>query len=298
MSAVGSMSALTFATAQVLRVLPRARISRVMGKLADHLWTEPLGRAVVGLYSRVYEVDFGDCEQRDGWTSFDEFFTRALRAGARPIARDPRTIVSPADGRIESMGRVDESSTFTVKGRPYRVEELVGDAEEARRFAGGFGCVVYLSPRDYHRVHAPIEGTIRRIRSFPGDYFPVNKVGLAHVPNLFARNRRVAIEIDTPPEIGLGRVTVVMVVAMIVGRITVTGIDAWDVPLGDHTFDPPMTVERGGEIGMFHLGSTAVVFIEKKAAGRWMAHEGPIRYGEALVQAPRAAAHASGRAGE
>jgi phosphatidylserine decarboxylase len=294
------MSALSFATAQVIRVLPRAGISRVMGRLADHAWTPGLGRAVVGLYSRFYDVDFGECERRDGWASFDDFFTRALRPGVRPLAADPATIVCPADGRIESMARVDEASTFMVKGRPYRVEELVGDADEARRFAGGFGCVVYLSPRDYHRVHSPIEGTIRRIRSFPGDYFPVNSVGIAHVPNLFARNRRVAIEIDAPPESGLGRVTVVLVVAMIVGRITVTGIDAHDVPLGDHRFETPLRVARGGEIGMFHLGSTAVVFLEKSAAGRWLAAEGGVRYGEALACSPVADASkfASGRAGE
>jgi phosphatidylserine decarboxylase len=297
---IHSMSALTFATAQVLRVLPRARLTRAFGELADHAWAAPVGRAVVGLYSRLFDVDLGDCEQREGWTNFDSFFTRALRPGARPVARDPRVVVSPADGRIESMGRVDDTSTFTVKGRPYRVEELVGDADEARRFAGGFGCVVYLSPRDYHRVHSPVEGTIARVRSFPGDYYPVNSIGLEHVPNLFARNRRVAIEIDTPPESGLGRVTVVMVVAMIVGRITVSGIDAWDVPLGDHRFDPPRKIDRGGELGMFHLGSTAVVFLEKRAAGRWLATEGAIRYGEALACSPReagAAAHANG-AGE
>src|SRR4051812_45233338 len=115
MSWVGSMSALTFATAQVLRVLPRARISRAMGRLADHQWTEPLGRAVVGLYSKLYEVDFGECERRDGWTNFDDFFTRALRPGTRPVAHDPRTIVSPADGCIGSMERVDDASTFMVK---------------------------------------------------------------------------------------------------------------------------------------------------------------------------------------
>jgi phosphatidylserine decarboxylase len=179
-----------------------------------------------------------------------------------------------------------------VKGRPYRVEELVGDAAEARRFAGGSGCVVYLSPRDYHRVHAPVGGVIRKVRSLPGDYFPVNSIGIAHVPNLFARNRRVAIEIDADGD--LGRVTVVMVVAMIVGRITVTGIDSRDVPLGEHTFATPLRVERGGEVGMFHLGSTAVVLAEKRASGRWVAGEGAIRVGEALLEASRE--KANGRA--
>jgi phosphatidylserine decarboxylase len=279
------MSALTFATAQFLRVVPRARVSRAFGRLADVAWSPAVGRAVVGLYTRAYGLSFDDCVESSGWSSFDAFFTRKLKDGARPIDGDARVIVSPADGRIESMGKVDEGGTFVVKGRPYTVEELVGDAAEARRFLGGAGCVVYLSPKDYHRVHSPVAGTIRRIRSMPGDYYPVNAIGMKHVPKLFARNRRVAIEIDTG-ERGVGRVTVVMVVAMIVGRITVTGVDARDVPLGDHVFDPPMNVERGGEIGIFHLGSTAVVFIEKSAAGRWLVDEGPVRFGQALIAAP------------
>ena len=289
------MSAFTYATAQLLRVVPRARVSRAFGRLADHAWSEPLGRAVVGLYSRAYDVSYDECVEDSGWASFDAFFTRKLKDGARPVAREPRSVVCPADGRIESMGRVDEGGTFTVKGRPYRVEELVGDREEAKLFLGGAGCVVYLSPRDYHRVHSPAAGTIRRIRSMPGDYYPVNAIGMRHVPNLFARNRRVAIEIDTSD---IGRVTVVMVVAMIVGRITVTGIDARDVPLGDRVFDPPMQIERGGELGIFHLGSTAVVFLEKRAFGRWLLKEGPVRFGEALCMADERASVARSASGE
>src|SRR5579883_1965625 len=111
-----SMSALSFATAQVIRALPRARVSRAVGRLADVRWAPPLGRVVVGLYSRAYDVRFDECEQSDGWSSFDHFFTRALRPGARPIPSDPRVLVSPADGRIESMGTIDERSTFLVKG--------------------------------------------------------------------------------------------------------------------------------------------------------------------------------------
>jgi phosphatidylserine decarboxylase len=278
------MRAITYATAQILRVLPRAGVSRAAGWLADHQWSRPLGKAVIGVYSRAYGVTFEECVEQDGWTSFDHFFTRALRDGARPLDPDPRTIVSPADGRVESMGTVDASSTFMVKGRPYRVEELVGDADEAKRYVGGGGCVIYLSPRDYHRVHSPVEGTIARIRSMPGDYYPVNAIGMEHVPNLFARNRRVAIAIDTPKSSGLGRVTAVMVAAMVVGRITVTGIDDRDVPLGDQT--PGTRLARGGELGQFHLGSTVVLFLERAAMGAWAAREGAIRYGEALAKAP------------
>lgn len=275
------MSAVTYATAQFLRVLPRARIGRALGRLADRRWSGPVGKAVVGIYSRVYDVRLDDCVEDSGWTSFDAFFTRRLRDGTRDVDADPAVVVSPADGRIESMGPIDAGGTFVVKGRPYSVAELVGDEAEARRFLGGSGCVVYLSPRDYHRVHAPVDGIVRRIRSMPGDYYPVNAIGVKHVANLFCRNRRVAIEIDTREQ---GRVTVVMVVAMIVGRITAVGIEARDVPLGDHVFDPPLSVVRGDEIGVFHLGSTAVVLTEKRASGRWLVAEGPVRYGQALLR--------------
>jgi phosphatidylserine decarboxylase len=283
-----SMSAVTYATAQLLRVLPRARISRAVGRLADVRWSPGVGRAVVTLYSRAYDVSLEECEEKGPWPSFDAFFTRRLRQGARRVGDDPRSVLSPADGRVASMAPVDRDGRFEVKGRPYSVEELVGDAAEARRFLGGAGFVVYLSPRDYHRVHAPVSGSVARIRSMPGDYFPVNDIGLAHVPNLFCRNRRVVIEIDSDE--GLGRVTVVMVVAIIVGRITTTGVDARDVPIGDHVFNPPLRVARGDEIGVFHLGSTAVVLVEAKAAGEWLTVEGPVRYGEPVVSSVRGVA--------
>jgi len=276
------MSALTYAAAQILRVLPRQKITRVMGKLADHRWSPPVERAVVGLYSRFYDVDFDECVQRSGYASFDEFFTRTLRPGARPVDTAREAIVSPADGRIDSMGPVHPDASFFVKGRPYRVAELLGDEEEARRYVGGQGCVIYLSPRDYHRVHAPVDGTISEIRSLPGDYFPVNAIGMSHVGNLFAINRRVVIPIDTG---ALGRVTVVMVAAIVVGRITVNVIDAHDVPHGTHVIDPPVRVARGDEIGIFHLGSTAVVFIEAGAKARWEVSAGALRFGERLATA-------------
>ncbi len=290
------MSALTYATAQLLRVLPRERVTRAMGMLADHAWSPPLGRAVVALYSRFYGVALGDCDETY-WDSFDSFFTRELRDGTRPIDRDAHAIVSPADGRIDSMGPIDDGSTFLVKGRRYELEELVADREEARRYRGGQSAVIYLSPRDYHRVHTPVAGTIRRVHSMKGDYFPVNDVGVRHVKNLFAINRRVSICIDTPPASGLGRVTVVMVAAIVVGRITVTGIAARDVPYGDHVLDPPLPVDRGDEIGMFHLGSTAVLLLEKTAGLRWLVSDGPVRYGERIAACVQPHATASTAAG-
>lgn len=250
-----------------------------MGRLSEYAWPDPVGKAVVNLYCRAYDVELDECRKVSGWTSFDEFFTRELRAGVRPLPEDKRVVISPADGRVDSIGPVD-GRAFLVKGRPYRVDELLGSEEDARRYEGGQGCVVYLSPRDYHRVHAPVDGTIGFVRSMPGDYYPVNAIGVRHVHNLFVRNRRVAISIDTPPDSGLGRVTVVMVAAMVVGRITVTGIDARDVPVGDHSLSPPAAVARGDEIGIFRLGSTAVIFFERGVVDRWLVGEGPVRFGQ------------------
>ena len=284
------MSAVTYATAQILRALPRAGIGRAVGRLAERRWPRPVGKAIVGLYSRVYNVRLDECAEKREWATFDAFFTRRLREGARPVASDRHTVVSPADGTIEAVGTIDEGGMFVVKGRPYSVAELVGGDHDAERFRGGAGFVVYLSPKDYHRVHSPTEGVIRRIRSIPGDYYPVNAIGMRHIPRLFCRNRRVAIEIDG--EADLGRVTVVMVVAMIVGRITTIGIDDPDVPFGDRSFDPPLRVGRGDEIGVFHLGSTAVVLAEKRAAGQWLVRGGSVRYGDAIFRAEREVAAA------
>jgi len=289
------MSAVSFATAHILRVLPRERIGRAIGKLADTPWAQPLGRAVVGIYRRAYDVALDECSQQTGWSTFDAFFTRTLREGVRPLDPDPEAVLSPADGRIESIARIDAGGTFSVKGRPYTVEELVGDAAESRRFTGGTALVVYLSPRDYHRVHAPITGAIRRIRSMRGDYYPVNALGLRHVPSLFCRNRRVAIEIEGNDAVG--HVTVVMVVAMIVGRITTVGLRDTDVAYGDHAFEPPLRVKRGDEIGVFHLGSTAVVLAENRASGEWLAGPGHVRYGVGLVRPGKSAARLAAEAG-
>lgn len=273
------MKPITYATAQILRVLPRTRITRAMGRLADLPWGDRLGKAVVDAYSKAYDVEFDECKKSSGFRSFDEFFTRELRDGVRSFPDDPRTIISPADGRLDAIGSID-GRTYTVKGRPYSVAELIGDELDAKRYEGGHGCVVYLSPRDYHRVHAPVGGKISLVRSMEGDYYPVNEMGVKFVPNLFVRNRRVAIVIDTPKESGLGRVTVVMVAAMVVGRITVTGIEARDVPFGVTHLSPGLEVKRGDEVGIFRLGSTAVLFFEPGVVTKWHVDEGPVRFGQ------------------
>jgi phosphatidylserine decarboxylase len=276
------MSVASFAAVQFLRALPRTRVSRAVGRLCETTLPAGVSRAVVGLYVRAYRVDLDECEAQEGaYPSFDNFFTRQLKPGQRAICPNAREIASPADGRIEAIGTIDLEGTLLVKQRPYRVAELIGDEADAERYAGGQFAVVYLSPRDYHRVHSPVTGVISRVRSMPGDLFPVNSIGERHVPSLFSKNRRVAIVIDTE---SVGRVTVTMVGAIIVGRITVTALPGPDVPLGEHVLDPPRNIAKGEEIGIFHLGSTAIVFTERGKVAPFGRGVGAIHLGQSLAE--------------
>jgi phosphatidylserine decarboxylase len=275
------MSVASFAAVQILRALPRTRVSRAVGRLCDTPLPAGLSRAVVSLYVRAYGVDLGECEPRDGaYESFDQFFTRELKPGRRIICPNARDVASPADGNIEAIGPVDLDGTLLVKKQRYTVADLIGDPIDAKRYEGGQFAIVYLSPRDYHRVHSPVAGEITHVRSMPGDLYPVNAIGERHVPLLFSKNRRVAIVIDTT---ALGRVTVVMVGAIIVGRITVSALPGQDVPLGDHVLSPRRPVQKGEEIGIFHLGSTAIVFVERGSAARFARATGPVRLGQSLA---------------
>jgi phosphatidylserine decarboxylase len=270
----------TFAAAQILRALPRVHLSRAVGRLCDQPIPSGFARTVERAYCRAYNVNMDEAEGHLGsYPSFDAFFTRPLKNGARRISPDP--IVSPSDGKLSCFGRIDTGSRIHVKGQLYEAGELIGDEHDARRYSGGQFAVVYLAPGDYHRVHSPVDGRVTLLRGMPGDLFPVNSIGERYVPQLFVRNNRVAIVIDTE---SLGRVTVVMVGATIVGRISVSampGVPA--VPPGTHQVDPALAVARGDEIGIFHLGSTAVVLFEP---GPTLTRAtGVVRMGQSLVSA-------------
>lgn len=251
--------------ADVLRVLPRKRISRAMGRLARGPWPGPITRTAISVYERAYGVDLADFDVPEGgFSSLEAFFTRSLRPGARPADPDPRAIVSPADGTLADCGPIDAGSTLLVKGRSYDVGTLLADADEGARYAGGWFAMVYLHPRDYHRVHAPVAGTVRRVRHVPGTLYPVNAIGEDHVEGLFTQNERVAVFLED----GSGRPPVVtlLIGALGVGRITLAFSDL-ETNVGpngvreDRTIDPPVRLDRCDEIGTFHMGSTAVVVV-------------------------------------
>ena len=274
------MSVGSFAAAQIIKALPRARISRAVGNLCERTLPQSVSRVVARTYCRAYDVDMGDVVSRSSpYPSFDAFFTRPLRDGTRPIAED--NLVSPADGVLTSTGPIDAGARIFAKGSPYEVGELVGEHREASRYAGGSFGVIYLSPRDYHRVHCPVDGQLSVVRSVPGDVLPVNSIGERHFPRLFVRNHRVALAIDTE---SMGRVTVVMVSAVIVGRISVSVLPNPSVQPGSHSIEPALAVARGNELGMFHLGSTVVLLVEPNTT--ICRPEGPVRYGQSLLRAP------------
>jgi phosphatidylserine decarboxylase len=272
------VSVATYAAARILRLLPRTGLSHAVGRLCERPIPPGLSRAVTDLYIRAYRVDMADvAEEPRAYESFDAFFTRPLRDGARAIANAP--LVSPADGKLVAAGPIDPGLGIVVKQQTYGVAELIGDAAEAERLAGGSFSVVYLSPRDYHRVHSPVDGALCRVRGIAGDLYPVNSIGEQHVPGLFVKNQRVALSIDTP---NLGRVVLVMVGAMIVGRISVRGFDERTTPLGERRLSPPAPLSRGDEVGRFHLGSTTVLLTGPEAPRHTRAF-GPVRYGEPLT---------------
>jgi len=247
----------------------------------------------MGVYCDAYDVDLSECEVPDGgFHSFDAFFTRRLKPGVRPIDSDATAIVSPADGRIEAAGIVDSSARLLIKGCEYTVGELLGDEEATAALTGGFYFVVYLSPRDYHRVHAPVAGGVDRVHHVDGTLYPVNDIGVRHVRSLFARNERVAIHQDSAEH---GRTCTIMVGAIGVGRISLsfdsTVISNSSLPTGRRVYAESgrPSIERGGELGMFHLGSTAIVFVKPSARSEFVRSIGDsVRMGEAVIRETRA----------
>lgn len=275
--------------AETLRLLPRKRLSRALGRAAAAEPPRALLSRAIDLYVRAYQVDLTECViPEGGFRSFNEFFSRPLLPGARPIDPTPDHVVCPADGRVEDLGPIDGSSVFRVKGKDYAVGELLGVPEgspEARAFDGGTFAVVYLSPRDYHRVHAPVDGTVERIRHVGGTLYPVNRIGLEHVPRLFAKNERVAIHQHSER---FGDVVTVMVGAIVVGGIelpfeprlsTNKGSVLGAVEYG--TAGP--RIGRGEELGRFVLGSTAIVLATEAAQLKALVEPGsPARMGRPL----------------
>jgi len=226
---------------------------------------------LLGGFARAAGIDCSEAEYAlDGYASLDAFFVRRLRPGARTWPEDPSVIAAPTDGVLGACGDIEDGTLVQAKGLHYSAAELLEDPEEAARFTGGAFCTMYLSPRHYHRIHAPATGSIVGATHVPGALLPVNPPALVRFPRLFTRNERVICVMDGPG----CRIAVVAVGAINVGRISVAFDAAWAGPAspagakhrpgvsgGARRYDPPLAVRCGEEIMAFHLGSTVVLLL-------------------------------------
>lgn len=252
---------------QFQHLAPQHGLSRLVGTLAAS--KNPLvKKAFIKLFHDRYQIDMSlaEIEELSRFGSFNEFFTRALKVDARPVDASPTSIVSPADGAISQLGKIDGDEIFQAKGQNFSLNQLIGDAALAQHFVGGEFATVYLSPRDYHRVHMPFAGRLTDTIYVPGKLFSVNTVTAENVPALFARNERLVCLFDT----SVGRMAVVLVGAMIVAGIecVATGKIKPSGKLEHRKHD--LQLDKGAELGRFYLGSTAIVLFENSKIN-WLA---------------------------
>lgn len=233
-----------------------------------------LARGLRNWFAESYGIEIAEADRDlDDYANLYELFTRRLKSGARAIGPG---IVSPVDAAVGAAGRASDGRLIQAKGIDYGLEALLGSAEEARAFGNGHYVTLYLSPRDYHRIHMPVDGRIVRTLYEPGTLWPVNPPAVRTIPELFAVNERVSAIVET----NQGRAAVAMVGATNVGSIRLSYTDVVTNRAGrvrrhiEH--DPPVELSRGDELGLFAMGSTVILLttpqmpLEPPAAGEWI----------------------------
>jgi phosphatidylserine decarboxylase len=284
-----STSARAFVALQYL--LPQHLLSALVHELTRSRvrW---LKNALIGGFIKRFHPDMSDAAQPDpfAFESFNAFFTRALHADARPADPDPSAIVSPVDGSVSQLGRLDGSWLLQAKGYAYTLESLLGaDGSWAEAFRGGAFATLYLAPFNYHRIHMPLAGTLRAAWYVPGRLFSVNATTAASVPGLFARNERLVCVFAAGPL----TFALVLVGALFVGSMaTVWHGEVTPRRPRRHTVLPlagsgaSLTLPRGAEVGRFNMGSTVILLLPPGSA-EWRAALAPgstVRVGEGLAR--------------
>ena len=234
-------------------------MSRFAGVLANCQVPRALRPSVYRGYCRVFGANPDEAElDLAEYPTINGFFTRKLKNGLRPIATG--AIVSPADSGVGACGRVENGTLVQAKGRDYSLGALLGDAALAERMDGGTFITLYLAPKDYHRVHAPLDGDISAAKYIPGELWPVNVFAVAHVADLFAVNERIVITFH--PRAG-GIMAVVLVGATMVGMTRLAFADvhtnARRRDVQERRYDPPLPTQAGAHIGHFEFGSTVIL---------------------------------------
>jgi phosphatidylserine decarboxylase len=250
-----------------MRLLPKNALSRLVGALT-RLKLGRFGRALMRGFAWWYGVDLSECEPLVRYATFAEFFARPLKPGLRPIAPGEEVAVSPVDGVVSEAGVAREGRLIQAKGIDYSAAALLADGDLARRFAAGAYATLYLSPKDYHRIHFPLPGRVLGWRYAPGKLWPVNAASVAQVPGLFAVNERLVTLLESP----LGLVAIVAVGATVVGRVRASYHSG--VPLTNRAgagreardLAEPIPVAKGQELGAFEMGSTVILLFEEGRA--------------------------------
>jgi len=271
-------------------IIPKQAITALAGKLA-HYRGGDITTKVIKWFVKRYNVNMAEAANPDisSYNTFNEFFTRPLRQGARPVAH--ADFICPVDGAISQLGRIEQDQIFQAKGHYYTTAALLGgDKSAARSYLNGHFACLYLSPRDYHRIHMPCDGKLERMTYVPGDLFSVNPITAQGVPDLFARNERVVCEFSSEKH---GNFVMVLVGATIVGSMATVWHTAKDSiinpPRRGHiqvwTYaDQNITLKKGDEMGRFLLGSTVVMLFQKDSLqfnADWLA-TGPVKLGEMM----------------
>ncbi|WP_282274637.1 archaetidylserine decarboxylase [Stenotrophomonas sp. PS02297] len=268
--------------------LPHRLLSSMARALA-YSRSPRVSRWLIDTVTRKFNVNLAEAADSDprSYPSFNAFFTRALKPGARVADADPRALLMPADGRISQLGPIEDGRIFQAKGQSFTAAELLGDADAAAPFANGLFATVYLSPRDYHRVHMCWTGTLRETVHVPGRLFSVGPDAVANVPRLFARNERLVCHFDTD----FGPMVQVMV-----GALLVSGVETvWsgeEIPAyGDRITRKDwrgkgITLERFAEMARFNYGSTVIVLLPPGVAefNPALKAESPVRLGQLLAR--------------
>ncbi|HEY2779881.1 MAG TPA: archaetidylserine decarboxylase [Steroidobacteraceae bacterium] len=265
-------------------LLPQHALSRLVLR-ATRVRAPWFKNLLVRGFLKLYAIDMSEAAQIDplGYGSFNEFFTRSLKAGARAVAADASAIACPVDGTVSEAGVIDGDRLLQAKGRYYTLTELLAGRPWAKDFEGGSFATLYLAPYNYHRVHMPLRGRLRETVFVPGDLFSVNAATASLVPRLFARNERVLTLFDT----AFGEVALILVGALNVGSIaTVWAGDITPAPARAVTTLPPadISLDKGAEVGRFNMGSTVILLFQRdRAAWRADLHAGAtLEWGQSL----------------
>lgn len=263
-------SALEICFLWVQRIVPQHLLSRAVGFFAESR-LEFIKTPLINWFIRTYQVDMDEaiCANVSQYPNFNLFFTRALGADARPLCEQTNSIASPADGAISQLGNIDQENLFQAKGHCFSLSDLLGsrDQDTLAQFKDGKFMTIYLSPKDYHRVHMPVSGQLRKMTYIPGKLFSVNSVTTRHQANLFANNERMVAYFETES----GPMAMIMVGAMIVAAIETVwhgkvapsreGMQEWDYArMGKN-----ISLNKGDEMGQFYLGSTVILLFGKNA---------------------------------